>query len=227
MYPPKPHRTMPPLETRISRLIFAALIAGTGSLVSVDSVRAGEVESNAAKLRLNLPDSTQQILSSNPHLLTQAASEDAGRKVAKKPTLNLDKNGVILKGYDPVAYFKKGQAIKGDPRYSTTYQGAIYHFASAADKRTFEKNPAKYKPQYGGFCAHGMSEGKLSDIDPNEFFIYRGKLYVCTGPEQIKGLKAKPDDTIKKADKNWQRYQPPEIPGYLGQNGMKSARTIA
>ena len=123
---------------------------------------------------------------------------------------------MILKGYDPVAYFKQGQAVKGDPKYSSTYQGAIYHFASAANKRAFDKHPAKFKPQYGGYCAHGMSEGKLSDIDPGEFYIYKGKLYVCTGPAQMNGLKANPDETIKRADKNWQRYQPPTIPGYLG-----------
>ena len=122
----------------------------------------------------------------------------------------------MLKGYDPVAYFKQGRAMKGEPKYSSTYEGAIYYFASAADKREFDKNPAKYKPQYGGYCANGMSKGKLADIDPNQFFIYKGKLYVCTGPGELKNFQAKPDTNIKKADKNWKIYQPPEIPGYLG-----------
>jgi YHS domain-containing protein len=186
MYPTKPQPTTPTSEARNSRFKSAALVA--------------------CKLSLGLV------------FLCAACAPGVSQesRTVKKPTLNLDQNGVILKGYDPVAYFKQGQAIKGDPKYSSTYQGAIYYFASPADKRTFDKHPAKYKPQYGGFCAHGMSEGKLSDIDPNEFLIYKGKLYVCTGPVQIKALKANPENTIKKADKNWQRYQPPEIPGYLG-----------
>ncbi len=125
-----------------------------------------------------------------------------------------------------MAYFKQGHAIKGEPKYSSTYDGAIYYFASAADKRDFDKNPAKYKPQYGGYCANGMSKGKLADIDPNQFFIYKGKLYVCTGPRQMKNFQTKPDDKIKKADKNWEFYQPPSIPGYLGRV-FKTNPTVA
>jgi YHS domain-containing protein len=147
-------------------------------------------------------------------LLAQA--ETAPKKGAKHVKLNLDEKGVILKGYDAVAYFKQGKAVKGDPKYSSTYEGAIYYFASAANKGEFDKSPAKYKPQYGGYCANAMLKGKLNDIDPNAFFLYKGKLYVCTGAAQVKNFEAKPDVNIKKADKKWEYYQPPEIPGFLG-----------
>src|ERR1700751_3138322 len=66
--------------------------------------------------------------------------------------LNLDSKGVILKGYDPVAYFTQKKAVKGSPKYQTTYQGATYYFSSAADLATFKKSPSKYVPHYGGFC---------------------------------------------------------------------------
>src|SRR5258705_10942034 len=75
---------------------------------------------------------------------------------------------------------------------------------------------SRYKPQYGGYCANAMTKGKLNDIDPTAFFIYKGKLYVCTGAKELKTFKAKPDVNIKKADKKWEFYQPPSIPGYLG-----------
>jgi YHS domain-containing protein len=149
-------------------------------------------------------------------LLAEAETAKGGKKAAKGPKLNLDEKGVILKGYDPVAYFKQGKPVKGDPKISSTYGGAIYYFASAADKSEFDKSPAKYKPQYGAWCANAMLKGKLADTDPNEFFIYKGKLFVCTGAEQLKNFEAKPDANIKKADKKWELYQPPQIPGFLG-----------
>jgi YHS domain-containing protein len=106
-------------------------------------------------------------------LLAQA--ETSGQKKAlareKRPLVNYDKNGVILKGYDPVAYFKENRAVKGNPKYASTYGGAIYYFASAEHKAEFDKAPAKYAPQYGGFCANSMSKRRIADIDPNQFFI--------------------------------------------------------
>src|SRR5262249_342406 len=113
-------------------------------------------------------------------LLAQAAAP-AEKKAAPKPKVNVDQTGVILNAYDPVAYLKENRPVKGDPKFSSTYRTAIYHFASAANKAAFDKNPAKYAPQYGGFCAESMSRGKLeSNIDPNVFFVYKGKLYVCS-----------------------------------------------
>ncbi|HEX6565312.1 MAG TPA: YHS domain-containing protein, partial [Chthoniobacterales bacterium] len=60
--------------------------------------------------------------------------------------LNLDSHGVILKGYDPVAYFSQKKAVKGTPKYKTNYQGATYYFSSTANLTTFERNPSKYAP---------------------------------------------------------------------------------
>src|SRR6516162_6714364 len=68
--------------------------------------------------------------------------------------VNVDSRGVILKGYDAVAYFKQGKPVKRDPKITSSHQGATYLFASAEDKGEFDKDPAKYVPQYGGFCAY-------------------------------------------------------------------------
>jgi YHS domain-containing protein len=141
---------------------------------------------------------------------------DAGKK---RPLQNVDKSGVILKGYDPVAYFRQNRPVKGNPKYSSRYEGATYYFASEEDKAEFEKTPAKYAPQYGGFCANSMSKHKLRDSDPNQFFIYKGKLYVCSGEAAIKEFSAKPDLKIQAADKNWEFYQPPSSPGFNRQFG--------
>jgi YHS domain-containing protein len=117
--------------------------------------------------------------------------------------INVDSSGVILKGYDPVAYFVQKKAVKGSPKYKTTYQGATYYFSSAADLAIFKKNPSKYVPQYGGFCANGMANRKASDIDPSVFFVLKGKLYVCASPEAEKEFQSNLQQNTKKADQNW------------------------
>ena len=117
--------------------------------------------------------------------------------------LNLDASGVILKGYDPVAYFTEKKAVQGSPKYQSKYKGAIYYFSSAANLATFKKSPSKYVPQYGGFCANGMANRKASDIDPTVFFVLKGKLYVCASPEAERQFRSKEAANIKKADQNW------------------------
>ena len=118
--------------------------------------------------------------------------------------VNLDSNGVILRGYDPVAYFTQKKAVKGNPKYQTKYQGAIYYFSSAANLATFKKNPSKYAPQFGAFCANGVRNKQLNDSDPNVFFIVKGKLYVCASPAAEKEFRANEDEDIVAANRAWQ-----------------------
>jgi YHS domain-containing protein len=122
-----------------------------------------------------------------------------------KARMSVDKDGVILKGYDPVAYFTRHQPVKGNPAIQTKFGGAIYHFASAANKAAFDKNPSKYAPQYGGFCASHLSKGKgaLADGDPTVFSIYKGKLYVCSDADGMKEFRSNIDKNIRNADENW------------------------
>jgi YHS domain-containing protein len=117
-------------------------------------------------------------------------------------------NNVILKGYDPVAYFNQGKAVMGNPLITSTYNGATYLFASREDKAEFDKSPAKFEPQYGGYCAYSMSKGERHNIDPKAFHIYKGKLYVCETPEQMKKFSANIDAYVSKADQNWLKIGP-------------------
>jgi YHS domain-containing protein len=178
---------------------FVAVLAAIGTSHTVKA-------ENLRSLALGNPTIVDDL-----PLLAQAAT---AKKAAAKPKVNVDKNGVILKGYDPVAYFEDHRPVKGDPKFSSTYRTATYYFASAAHKATFDKNPAKYAPQYGGFCAESMSRGKLIDADPNVFLVYKGKLYVCRSPQGGKIFYSNPDVHIKKADQNWLQYEPPSNPGF-------------
>jgi len=89
-----------------------------------------------------------------------------------------DANGVILSGYDAVSYFTKNAAVKGYAGISTSHEGAIYHFSSEANRDLFNADPAKYAPQYGGFCAYGAAISRKFPIDPTVFAVVDGKLYV-------------------------------------------------
>jgi len=117
--------------------------------------------------------------------------------------LNLDTKGVILNGYDPVAYFTQKKAVKGSSKYQTAYQGATYYFSTAADLAIFKKSPSKYVPQYGGFCANGIANRQVSPGDPTVFFVLKGKLYVCASPEAEKEFQSNAQANVKKADDNW------------------------
>lgn len=90
-----------------------------------------------------------------------------------------DESGVAIHGYDPVAYFTEGRAVAGSARHQLRWQGAIYQFASDANRAAFQQEPERYAPQYGGFCAWGVAaQDDLFDIDPTAWRIVDEKLYL-------------------------------------------------
>ncbi len=150
-------------------------------------------------------DAAQNTLSNGQILIVQ---NNATKEVkSDEPTkINVDANGVILKGCDTIAYFEQGKPIKGDSAIQSTHWGATYLFASAADKAIFEKEPSKYAPQYGGFCAYGVVKGALDDFEGlGDFVIYKGKLYLCGNQNALEIFTSNIDSNIEKADMNWRR----------------------
>lgn len=137
-------------------------------------------------------------------MIVLAEKATSTKTSAKKVT----RHNVILKGYDPVAYFKQGKAVRGNPAIVSAYHGATYLFASKADKAAFDKNPANFEPQYGGFCAYSMAEGQRKGIDPNVFYIYKGKLYVCRDAAGLNEFRRSPEAHVARADKNWLKLGP-------------------
>src|SRR5260221_4086579 len=116
--------------------------------------------------------------------------------------VNVDRNGVILKGYDVVAYFTQHKAIKGTAKYQTTYQGANYYFSSASDLAVFKQNPAKYVPQYGGFSANHALLKQLVDTDSIVFFISKEKLLRLSYPPSQKQFRSPDVRHINKENPN-------------------------
>ena len=134
------------------------------------------------------------------------------RAAERKKEFNLD-GGLAIKGYDPVAYFTDGKAVKGKKELALYHQGVTYYFSSPVNKELFKKDPVKYEPQYGGWCAYAMgNSGEKVSIDPETFKIIQGRLYLFYNRFFTNTLTAwnkKEADLKKAADINWAKiYQP-------------------
>jgi YHS domain-containing protein len=116
---------------------------------------------------------------------------------------NVDASGLALKGYDPVAYFTDGKPVLGKAEFSASHEGATYRFASAANRDAFAAAPAKYAPQYGGYCAFGMASGYKAPIEPDAWTVVEGKLYLNYNQSVRRQWSSDVPGYVRKADANW------------------------
>jgi YHS domain-containing protein len=101
----------------------------------------------------------------------------SGTVLAGDRAANVDKQGVGLKGYDPVSYQDGGPAV-GRESLTAAHEGVTYRFATAAHREAFLKEPGRYAPAYGGWCAYAMLEGDEVDIDPRSYKVIAGRTYL-------------------------------------------------
>jgi YHS domain-containing protein len=114
---------------------------------------------------------------------------------------------VAIKGYDPVAYFTDGKAVEGDEQYSYRWLGATWHFSSAEHRDLFVKDPNAYAPQYGGYCADGVSFGTVTtNVDPRAWRIIEDKLYISYDPGAAEGMEKIPTKVVD-SQKHWSDVQ--------------------
>lgn len=127
-----------------------------------------------------------------------------------KKAYNIDNSNIALQGYSPVSYLDLGLAQRGVKTFKSDYNGAKYYFASAEQKAAFNKNPAKYLPQYGGYCAFGIFAGAKFRVDPNKFIVNNGKYYLYLNDVELDAKQlwlAEKDHNklVKGASKNWEK----------------------
>jgi YHS domain-containing protein len=127
-------------------------------------------------------------------------------------TANLAK-GIILKGYDPVSYFNGAKPLKGNASIKTELEGVTYLFANQANRAEFLKSPQKYSPAYEGWCATAVAGGYKYDIDPENYKITNGRLFLFykgwKGDAKKDWIKGEPNN-IKTADANWPKVKTTE-----------------
>ncbi len=122
---------------------------------------------------------------------------------ASTAAVNVDKAGVGLRGYDPVAYFKIGAPQRGNASFSASHNGVTYHFADAANRDLFKSRPEAFAPQFGGFCETGVSLKKKLDGDPDVWRVADGKLYVYINRGAMNKLLEDPVAGSRTAVANW------------------------
>jgi hypothetical protein len=110
---------------------------------------------------------------------------------------------LALKGYDPVAYFTEGRAIEGREEFAHEFADAQWRFVNAEHRDRFAADPERYAPQYGGYCAWGISQAKFYDGDPRVWKIVGGRLYVNYNEDIEKTWEQDIPGYIQKADSNW------------------------
>jgi YHS domain-containing protein len=117
--------------------------------------------------------------------------------------VNADANDLAISGYDTVAYFTKGSPVKGKGKFSATYKGAIYHFATAENRDLFKSDPEHYAPQYGGYCAMGVALSQKFDVDPKAWRIVDNKLYLNLNKDVQKKWATDIPGHLSESERNW------------------------
>ena len=121
-----------------------------------------------------------------------------GSAVGQQPA-----SDAAIKGYDTVAYFKDGKAVKGNASFTFPWHGMTWHFASKENRDLFAGSPERYAPQYDGYCAWAMTESRLAITDPEVWKIVNGKLYLNCSQEAYNKWSRDIPGHIKKADEIW------------------------
>jgi YHS domain-containing protein len=138
-------------------------------------------------------------------LLAGALAAVAQSSKAPVDPISKSNNGIALRGHDPVGYFTQGKPVKGEASYAHEWMGATWHFATAANRDTFAKDPERYAPQFGGYCAWAVSQGYTAAADPAAWSIVNDKLYVNYNKDVQKKWEKEQAELIRAAERNWPR----------------------
>jgi YHS domain-containing protein len=131
-------------------------------------------------------------------------AQNPGGKLTPVNAHVVDSNSrVMLKGHDVVAYFTQSKHAMGSAQFSSVYEGITFQFASAEHKALFDKEPTKYQPQYGGYCANGIVYGIPWGGDADSWRMIDGKLYIFGGAGSRDGFLIDIPGNTKLADKYW------------------------
>lgn len=121
---------------------------------------------------------------------------------ADEPKVFSTTDGAI-RGHDPVAYFTESKPVKGKAEFTATWMGATWRFASAKNRDMFKADPARYAPQFGGYCAYAVSRGYTASTDPNAWTIVDGKLYLNYSVSVMQTWRKDTATYIARARANW------------------------
>ena len=117
--------------------------------------------------------------------------------------INVNRRGVAIGGYDPVAYFTVGEAVEGDQAITVEHEGATYRFSSTEHRDLFVAAPDQYLPEYGGWCAYAMASGSFARVDPEAWIIHDGRLFLNFSHRINRRFAGDLEGYIQSADAEW------------------------
>lgn len=121
----------------------------------------------------------------------------------------VDASGYAVSGYDVTAYFGENPApTPGRASITAEWNGALWAFASEANRDRFLADPAAYAPAYDGHCAFGVAKGGKVPGDPTLWRVVDGVLYLnLQRSVQAMWLEDVPGH-IEAAEANWPALDP-------------------
>lgn len=121
--------------------------------------------------------------------------------------IDINSEGLVFSGYDPVAYHVSGKALEGGKKFEIEHMGGKLRFASEQNKTLFLANQDTYLPAYGGFCAYGVRVGKKFNGDPNSWIIKNDQLYFFLN-DGTKVIWSKEEDkNLEISDRLWDKVK--------------------
>ena len=126
------------------------------------------------------------------------------------------RSGLGLEGYDVVSYFTAGRPEKGSPRYAVNWRGVKWLFASPEHRDRFVADPDRYAPQYGGYCAYGISHGVTAHGDPSQWAVVENRLFVNNNALARKLWVSHRSRNIHTGDVNWPLIPKLDTPALRG-----------
>ena len=151
---------------------------------------------------MNRSESTSRLGQFVVTIALAAAAIAEAAAGAADARVNRGRDGVGIRGFDPVAYFE-GSPASGSKTLEYAFEGTTYRFATAANRERFAKEPSRYLPQYGGFCAYAVSRGYTAPIDPLAWKIVDGRLYLNYSKRVQRLWEEDITGNIAKGDANW------------------------
>ncbi len=150
------------------------------------------------------PNSEVSDLSSAQERTHQAEIEQTGQDLVH---MNLDEEGIALRGYDPVSYFTEGEPVQGQVAHSLVWNHATWYFTTANNRTLFSREPVKYAPANGGYCTFGIVLGKKFDGDPKVWSVIKSRLYVFLNEDVQQKFLLDSNGNLQKVTANWPSIQ--------------------
>jgi len=140
-------------------------------------------------------------------LVASGASALAGEPVGAADSVRL-----VLKGFDPVAYFTDGKPVRGRAAYSYDWDEGRYYFETKSHRDMFVADPDRFAPQFSGYCTQSMARGIRKEGNPEAWVVMDGRLFVSGAQERanVDRFRHMADDpaafreTVARARKHWE-----------------------